>query len=313
MARQRMRLISSFVLFAIATPALAWNKAGHMTTGAIAYESLMKQSPAAAKKVVDLLKEHPYYDERWKGRLADLPEADRDRALFMMAARWPDDARGDEEFHKAEWHYVNFPFKPVGQPGSVRTVPEDANNILRALGHNVDELRRTGTDSDTLEDRAVALSWIFHLVGDIHQPLHTTTLFTTEFPQGDRGGTRFYVRARLGTSPISLHSYWDDLLGGSDRFKTVRDRATLLMSKPHHQPDDLADQVRIESFDRWAVESVKLAKKVAYRDGDLEGSATKPGAPPLPDDYAAKVQPVAERQAVLAGFRLAALLKKHFE
>jgi hypothetical protein len=37
------------------------------------------------------------------------------------------------------------------------------------------------------ERRAVALAWLFHLVGDIHQPLHTTELFSVEYPNGDRG------------------------------------------------------------------------------------------------------------------------------
>jgi hypothetical protein len=37
------------------------------------------------------------------------------------------------------------------------------------------------------ERKAGALGWLFHLVGDIHQPLHTTQLFTVDYPQGDRG------------------------------------------------------------------------------------------------------------------------------
>jgi len=32
------------------------------------------------------------------------------------------------------------------------------------------------------------LTWLFHLIGDIHQPLHSTALFSTKlFPEGDRG------------------------------------------------------------------------------------------------------------------------------
>jgi S1/P1 Nuclease len=37
-------------------------------------------------------------------------------------------------------------------------------------------------DSDG-ERRAIALTWLFHLVGDIHQPLHTAQLFTAEYPK----------------------------------------------------------------------------------------------------------------------------------
>jgi hypothetical protein len=37
------------------------------------------------------------------------------------------------------------------------------------------------------ERKAIELAWLFHLVGDIHQPLHTAQLFIVEYPQGDRG------------------------------------------------------------------------------------------------------------------------------
>jgi hypothetical protein len=44
---------------------------------------------------------------------------------------------------------------------------------------------------DTLDMQA---AWLFHLVGDIHQPLHTVQLFTREYPNGDRGGNEICVR-----------------------------------------------------------------------------------------------------------------------
>jgi hypothetical protein len=70
--------------------------------------------------------------------------------------------------------------------------------------------------------RAVALCWVCHLVGDGHQPLHTVKLLTTQFPapEGDRGGTRFYIRVREGARTISLHTFWDDLILGSERVQS---------------------------------------------------------------------------------------------
>jgi S1/P1 Nuclease len=38
------------------------------------------------------------------------------------------------------------------------------------------------------ERRAVALAWLFHLVADIHQPLHTAQLFTVESPKATKAG-----------------------------------------------------------------------------------------------------------------------------
>src|SRR5262245_56580542 len=94
------------------------------------------------------------------------------------------------------------PFKLVGQPASVSTLQPDSQNILTAFSEKLDTFR-DGRRSDS--DRAMALTWLFHLVGDVHQPLHTARLFTTIFPQGDRGGTRFYVRIGEESATISLH------------------------------------------------------------------------------------------------------------
>jgi hypothetical protein len=47
------------------------------------------------------------------------------------------------------------------------------------------------------ERRAIALAWLFHLVGDIHQPLHTAQLFIVDYPQRDRGGNEICVRVPL--------------------------------------------------------------------------------------------------------------------
>jgi hypothetical protein len=53
-----------------------------------------------------------------------------------------------------------------------------------------------------------------------------------------------------------------------------------------------------------------LAREVAYLDGKRRGSTEAEAAPVLPDGYARKAKAVAERRLVLAGYRLADLLKK---
>jgi S1/P1 Nuclease len=50
-------------------------------------------------------------------------------------------------------------------------------NILTAMAEN----ERIVTNENDLERKAIALAWLFHLVSDIHQPLHTTQLFTAEY------------------------------------------------------------------------------------------------------------------------------------
>jgi len=161
--------------------------------------------------------------------------------------------------------------------------------------------------------KAVALCWIFHLIGDVHQPLHTITLFTTQFPplEGDRGGTRFYIRVGEGARTISLHTFWDDLILGSERFQNVRNTATALRLQRTHARTQLPELTETR-FEGWArQESFGLAKEQAYRNGQLRGSKDQQNGDVLPADYIATVKPLAERRIVLAGYRLADVLTQH--
>ena len=68
------------------------------------------------------------------------------------------------------------------------------------------------------EKRAIALTWLFHLVDDYHQPLHAVQLFTREYSNGDRGGNELCVRVAGDRAPIDLHrlgwiDYVDEQLG----------------------------------------------------------------------------------------------------
>ena len=75
----------------------------------------------------------------------------------------------------------------------------------------------SGTDDDL---KAYDLSWVLHLVGDLHQPLHCTT----RIRQGvsDNGGNGTKVKVKVAAKP--LHTYWDDLLGtGENVTKVIAD------------------------------------------------------------------------------------------
>jgi hypothetical protein len=294
----------------VVSSALAWNKAGHMVSGAIAYADLKQVSPQTLAQVAALLKAHPHFETKWASRLqqSGLSPEEQDLYLFMLAARWPDDIRGDPAFHHGAWHYINLPYKPEGQPPTVHTVDPPAEHILRAYQTNLDILQSAAPDTT----RAVALCWVFHLVGDVHQPLHTVALFTPQFPtpEGDRGGTRFYIRAREGAHTINLHTFWDDLILGSERFQSVRNTATALRLQPDHARSQLPE-LRETRFEQWATqESFSLARDQAYRNGQLHGSTDKDQGEVFPADYIATVKPLAERRIVLAGYRLADVLKQ---
>lgn len=100
------------------------------------------------------------------------------------------------------WHYVNW----LDQVGSIpRCVPD---YILNELPRHI----RVLSTSD-VHERAMALSWVLHLVGDLHRPLHVADhddLGGNWFPVSYRGSA-FYLRGNKEVA-LNLHHVWDDNL-----------------------------------------------------------------------------------------------------
>jgi S1/P1 Nuclease len=90
------------------------------------------------------------------------------------------------------------------QMANLRTYkPESPSHILTAMAENESIVK----NENDLERKAIALAWLFHLVGDVHQPLHTAQLFTAEYPNGDRGGNEICVRATQAGQPVDLQRF----------------------------------------------------------------------------------------------------------
>jgi hypothetical protein len=156
----------------------------------------------------------------------------------MQAARWPDELRvTDRQHHHGPWHYINGPFKPEGQPASVQTRDPEPVNILTAMTENESAVKK---ESDA-ERKAIALAWLFHLVGDIHQPLHTAQLFTVEYPKGERGGNEICVRVTQAGQPMDLHRFWDGVITSSSNVTRLRNEATALRNRQEFQRSQLTE------------------------------------------------------------------------
>ena len=219
-----MSLIASLVLLTLAVlplPASAWNIPGHMLSAAIAYQVLQQENPPTIEKVKAVLEKHPWYANQWQARLQDVPVADHGLVLFMQAARWADDIRIQRQAAKPSAVALHqLPFKPEGQPASVQIREPEPVNILTAMAEN-ESVVKNETDP---ERKAIALAWLFHLVGDIHQPLHTAQLFTVDYPKGDRGGNEICVRVTQAGQPMDLHRFWDGVITSSSEFDTATKR-----------------------------------------------------------------------------------------
>src|SRR5262249_33238335 len=149
-----------------------------------------------------------------------------------------DDIRSnDKQEHRALWHYINWPFKPEGQPPSVQIGDREAVNILTAMAEN----QRTLVNDNDPGRKAIALAWLFHLVGDIHQPLHTVQLFTVEYPKGDRGGNETCVRVTQAGQAMDLHRFWDGVITSSQNLTRLRNEGTALTSPQEYHRNQLTE------------------------------------------------------------------------
>jgi hypothetical protein len=167
------------------------------------------------------------------------------------------------------------------------------------------------------ERRAIALAWLFHLVGDIHQPLHTAQVFTVEYPNGDKGGNEICFRVTQAGQPMDLHRFWDGVITSSSNLTRLRNEATALRNRQEFQRSQLTELASTD-FSSWAKESFEIATKIAYRNGQRIGiprggnmDCTMVGAaPPLPAGYAVSASRIADRRMIVAGYRLADLVMR---
>jgi hypothetical protein len=274
--------------------ACAWSGAGHEIIAAEAYREL---GPALQKKAVQVLEAHPQY-AKWKESLhGDTAGPEVGMQVFMRASTWPDEIRRREsEYNHPRWHFIDYPLRPSRFPLLPNSTPDD--DILCAILQSEQAL---ASRKATPEERAVGLSWLIHVIGDVHQPLHCASLFDDTHPNGDKGGNDFFIKP--GERGISLHSFWDGLLGTSGNARSHVNHALAIQSE--HPRKSLKDLKKSRTPKDWSLEGRGLAIESAYLRGKLKGSLSREDAPSLPPGYTKAAKAIAERQAALAGYRLA--------
>jgi hypothetical protein len=275
----------------------AWSGPGHMVIAAEAYRQL---SPALQARVTEILKSHPDY-AKWLTSNAKAENAmDLPLYIFMRASTWPDEIRrgggADSQYDHPHWHYIDYPLRPPTFPMEPAPSPDD--DVL----YGVAQCEKFLSDPATAPElKAVYLSYLIHLVGDMHQPLHCCSLFTDAYPRGDKGGNDFYVMP--ASRGIRLHSLWDQLLGSRIHPQTQLNDAVRIESE--HPRNSLPELTKDTTPKSWSLESRQLAIDVAYLHGELKGGTSEETAQPLPAGYTKTAKTVAEKQAALAGDRLA--------
>jgi hypothetical protein len=339
----------------IATPVPAWHEVGHIMTALVAYKQLSPgDAPSTAvKKLVSILKHHPRFQEDFASAMPNgLSEADAARWLFCRAAVWPDKVREDStnpasfppnpqregSYSREQWHFIDTPLLILSSEASAEQARDleataraglnlsadapaaesSVGNVLQAIAFN-----RKILDRGKPSEQAVALCWLLHTMGDIHQPLHAASAYSTRVfqpgknPGGDLGGNLVKL-AGGGT----LHSLWDaaaeDEQVVSDPTKSFNERyelsysraeklaAQLLADGKYRSKGELAG--REKDVRQWAHESFDLDKEKVYtaevRNAILNARSVRFSVR-LPHGYRAQAHEIAELRVVQAGFRMA--------
>lgn len=301
-----------------ASPAFAWHDFGHRATASIAFDAM---SPDERNAVVTILEAHPRFAEDFMAHMpksvADGTEAAKGRWLLEQAATWPDlvetlddDAR--TEYNRSRWHYINMVVYLSDSDEAAFDGKFDHNmdtqfqpplrqnlNIIQALRGNL-AVWRDASASDAR--KAVALCWILHLTGDLHQPLHNVALFSKAyFPTGDRGGNN--VDVVWGDGSRNLHTVWDGL---PTNMESLEPSARTLLTIETDTVDD-------EAIEEWMSHHANLARRFVYPPEVKEQLLSRLNAdqPPLIEvshEYLVRARSIARRQVNLAGHRIARLL-----
>ncbi|HEX3147968.1 MAG TPA: S1/P1 nuclease [Gemmataceae bacterium] len=334
MSRVIMFIVAGLMLGLSPGRAAAWNSVGHLAVAKLAYDQL---SDGDKRKIYDILKHHPHFEMFLAaGRPDGIEEAEW---VILRSAIWSDwvrprdkDPRGPAvtKFHRAEDHYINIPFidpKDAEALAGKTLVNPDIMNIVAALKQRCNELHARNI---AIEDKAVAICWIFHLIGDIHQPMHAVAYFSSApaFKDGDQGGNKFAIK--VDGRGFKLHAYWDDLLGSDpkyaddsgDRQARIHKMAVEVATGLRGRELTDADKDKLtknKTFASWSEESFELAKSVAYRKADGSGlleavevrfnQPVPDFAPEVGEKYAALAKATAEVRVIMAGRRLADRLK----
>lgn len=292
--------------FGYQATALAWGERGHRIIAAIAYERLL---PEARMEADALLAED-------RGDKLTAPD-------FISRAAWADKLLLDKQTKSKSmynatrfWHYAEFEIDggtlfracyglrplPSGKPAS-RGPAKDC--VVSKVEQFAAELRDPAIDR---KEKILALKFLVHFIGDLHQPLHVTD-------NDDVFGTAIKVRpaSDLKKKPeVTLHDYWDvelvnRTLAGPDEAESAAARRIASAF-----PADQVKRVLSGGPREWILETVEVARNVVYdfsgqrrvRDGFRSSDLY------VDSSYDARALSAVKEQLAKAGFRLARMLNE---
>ena len=257
----RTFLLASALL--IVQYAFSWGMTGHRIIGEIAQQHLTKKAKKELRKLIG-------------------------KETLAWWSNWPDFIKSDSTWnHASPWHYVDLP----GHMEKEKFVDElkklPGKNLYTQIQAMLAELK---DKSLPVEKRRVALYFLIHLAGDLHQPLHAGR-------DEDAGGNKIVVY--WFDKKTNLHALWDSMLIEFQQY-SYTEYAKLL---------NIADENHIKSWQSGSLEDW-FYESHAISDSIYDAT---PAESKLSYKYNYKFQKTLDEQLLKGRVRLAELLNQAFE
>ena len=315
-----MKKVCLYVLFlatltaGTVTSTFAWDEVGHKITAYIAWQQM---TPAVRDAVIKLLTSVPEDSQlgTFYASYGSRTEESRKREFFMLAATWPDiirDRNFDTRFKKyahSNWHYTDTPW--TEKNGKVEQVVLQGEGGL-ALEKIIEFIKLESNPNAKDAEKGIAIAWLEHLIGDMHQPLHASARITDREPKGDQGGNLFLITPE-GTprdKQENIHWFWDSIVVRSepnDKDECDADYidpiARDVMKK--YPFSKMESRLALGDPEQWKRESFEIASTKVYTP-DLKRFEMPSNA------YKKAAMKIAEERLALAGYRMGAIFNQLF-
>ncbi|WP_411273578.1 S1/P1 nuclease [Daejeonella sp.] len=241
---------------------MAWGLLGHRVVGEIAQSYLSKRASREVKKILG-------------------------HESLAMASNWADFIKSETSYNYiSNWHYINLPTGLTSDQIQGNLLRDTATNAYTKIRFLSSELENKALD---LDKKVMYLRLLIHIVGDLHQPMHTGRF-------EDLGGNR--VQLTWFGQSSNLHRVWDtDLIESQELSYTEYAQSVNFIDKSR------LFQLQNEDVNLWVADSYRISEKIYtnVKSGDK-----------LSYRYIYDYLAIADEQLLKGGVHLAALLNKIF-
>ena len=199
---------------------------------------------------------------------------------LSMVSTWADEIKSDPEWnHAYDWHWTTIPDGEHFEAG------KRSGQAVEKVQEFLDLLK---TESKTQTEKEVALKFLVHLVGDLHQPLHVGN-------GRDKGGND--VKVKWFGKSTNLHAVWDTKLIDHQKLSYTEYGNYLLLN--------LSDEQKIEWKKADIFQIISESQQCRDQTYKFENNNLK-------WDYFYQNKELLEMRLLMGGVRLAGMLNRCF-